>query len=149
MKCIRFRFHLCSVHFRIHTSAFELLVLFFLIFWSRFRFHICSVRCRIHTTIFQLKVFIDIIKNCVPISFPLMHSRGLNLEERFTASPFPYPQLDCFTVTLSKSISTIGWDCAIPFRLNSIVKPQSLTSCFHTTKEYSDMTVYMGRKIGS
>ena len=55
---------------------------------------------------------------------------------------------------LGKDISTeepihIGYYCAIPFLLNSIVKPQSLTSCFHTTKEYSDMTLYMGGKIGS
>jgi len=31
--------------------------------------------------------------------------------------------------------------------LYSVVQPQSLTSLFYTTKEYSDMTLYMGGKI--
>jgi len=40
-----------------------------------------------------------------------------------------------------RKVRTIGYYCAIPFLLNSIVQPQSLTSCFHTTKEYFEMTL--------
>jgi len=40
-----------------------------------------------------------------------------------------------------------GWACAISFLLYSILKAQSLKPVIFMTKEYSDMSLCMGKKI--
>jgi len=45
--------------------------------------------------------------------------------------------------------NTCGPICLIPFLHYSIVQSQSLTPYFYKTKEYSDMSLYMDRKIRS
>ena len=61
-----------------------------------------------------------------------------------------FVSLGHYSVTLLFALCTSN----DPIRLNyflhySIVQPQSLTPYFYKTKEYSDMSLYMGGKIRS
>jgi len=72
------------------------------------------------------------------LHFSEVESASIGLHRRHTVAP---PSL------YRHSTAATGPICSNHFLHYSIVQPQSLTPYFYKTKEYSDMSIYMGGKI--